>query len=260
MSPTTATRCSGTSVATDLVRRGHRAGPRHVPLRLELPRRSGGCGEGGGGSAFGADISADGRVVAFTDGHGRVDSDTNGRADAYLLLRATTAAGGLAPGRRRPLTVGCDPLVDLDDDARFLLVSCRDGAMAHPPVPDAIAHLFVLDLRRHTNTLVNRSTVTDPYVLGAALAADGRSVAFVGQVGSYGGLPADDLAVYLWRRGRGLVNLTPGSDDTWSHPALALSGDGSLMAFTTDSATISDQDPEDGTLQPQIDLYGVRVP
>ena len=250
-----------TSLATNMVRREDTGQGHDTFLWDWSTKKVRWVGEGGGGSAFGADISADGRVVAFTDGHGRVDSDTNGRADAYLLLRDKNrlrVVSHRADGGQ--LQVGCDPLVDLDDDARFLLVSCRDGAMADPPVPDATAHLFVVDLRRHTNTLVNRSTVADPYVLAAALADDGRSVAFVGQVGSYGGLPADDLAVYLWRRGRGLVNLTPGADDTWSDPALALSGDGSLVAFTTDSRTISDQDPEDGALQPQIDLFGVRVP
>jgi hypothetical protein len=77
---------------------------------------------------------------------------------------------------------------------------------------------------------------------------------------SCSGLPEDEGAVYVWRRGHGLVNLTPGADDVWSLPGLAVSGDGSFVAFTTDSRTISAQDPEDGSLQPQIDLFGVRAP
>jgi hypothetical protein len=38
-------------------------------------------------------------------------------------------------------------------------------------------------------------------------------------------------------------------------------GDGSLVAFTTDSRTISDQDPEDPIEGlPQEDLFGVELP
>ena len=141
-----------------------------------------------------------------------------------------------------------------------MLASCRDGAMADPVAPDAIAHLLLIDTKRGVNTLLNRSTAEYPFVMGAALADDGKTVAFASNGGSYGGLPADDKAVYVWRRGHGLTNSTPGLDDTWSDGALDLSGDGSLVIFTTDSRTLSDQDPDDGTLQPQTDLFGISVP
>ena len=39
----------------------------------------------------------------------------------------------------------------------------------------------------------------------------------------------------------------------------ALSGDGAYLAFTTDSPSISDQDPEDTAGPPQLDLFGVRA-
>ena len=248
------------SLATDLVRRKDTGQGEDTYLYDWSSRKVRWLGEGGGGSATASDISGDGRFVAFTDGHGRVEADTNGHADAYVFdrksgrfrLATREADGGL-------LTVGCDPLVDLSYTGRFLLVTCRDGDLADPAVPDAISHLWLVDRRHGTNTLVNPSTIADPYPFFAALSDDGRTVAFAGQVGSYGGLPADDEGVYAWRRGRPLRNLTPGTDRRWSHEALDLSGDGTLVMFSSDSPGLSDADPEDGTLQPQTDLFGVRL-
>ena len=108
---------------------------------------------------------------------------------------------------------------------------------------------------------MNPSSVADPAPDLVDMSDDGRTVTFVGHLGSYGGLPADEGAVYVWRRGHGLVNLTPGTDDIWSLPGLAVSGDGSLVAFTTDSRTISAEDPEDPIEGlPQDDLFGVVLP
>jgi hypothetical protein len=100
--------------------------------------------------------------------------------------------------------------------------------------------------------------VHDPIAI--SISGDGRTVAFVGSGGkSYGGLPVDEDAIFVWRRGHGLRNLTPGPNDPWYPYGFALSGDGSYLAFTTNSPTISDQDPEDTAGPPQLDLFGVRV-
>ena len=211
-------------------------------------------------AAYGASISADASVVAFVDFRAWVDGDDNGHSDAYLLLRTqgryrlvTHQAGG------GPLQRGCDGVEDVSADGRFVLVSCQDGAMASPAVPDAVSLLYLIDTKRGTTTLINPSTAEYPKAMAAAVSDDGRTVAFAGPIGSYGGLPGDDDAVYVWRRGHGLSNLTPGIDDSWTDWALDLSADGRLVVFTSAGRTLSDQDPEDGTLQPQIDLFGVTA-
>ena len=210
----------------------------------------------------GADISGDARYVAFLDGYRRVAGDKNPGPDVYLLDRRTNRLS-LATDRASgdPLTLGCAPFTDLSYDGRFLLVACNDGAIVDPPVADGNTHLVVLDRRRDRRWLVNPSSVADPAPDLVDMSDDGRTVTFVGHLGSFGGLPADEGAVDLWRRGHDLVNLTPGADDIWSLPGLAVSGDGSLVAFTTDSRTISDQDPEDPHRGlPQQDLFGVELP
>ncbi len=248
------------SLASDLVKRDLGDQSYHTFLYDWSARKVRYLGEGDI-APKGADISGDARYVAFLDGHRRVAGDESPGSDVYLLDRRTNRLS-LATDRASgdPLTLGCAPWVDLSYDGRFLLVSCHDGAIVDPPVADANTHVVVIDRLRDRRWLVNPSPDPDPAPDLVDMSDDGRSVTFVGHLGSYGGLPADEGAVYLWRRGHGLVNLTPGVDDLWSLPGLAVSGDGSFVAFTTDSRTISDQDPEDGTLQPQVDLFGVRLP
>ena len=127
----------------------------------------------------------------------------------------------------------------ISDDGRFVLAVCNDGEMADPAMPDAIGHLWLVDRRRQTNVLVNPA-VHDPANLNPeekvpmeiAISSDGSTVAFVGPAGnSYDGLPLDEDAIYVWRRGQGLENLTPGPYDPWYPYGFALSGDGSYLAF-----------------------------
>ena len=249
------------SLAGDLVQRDLGDTSTHTFLYDWSSRKVRYLGGEGNPAPKGADISGDARYVAFVDGHRRVAGDKNPGPDVYLLDRRTNRLS-LATDRASgdPLTLGCAPFTDLSYDGRFLLVACHDGAIVDPPVADGNTHLVVIDRRRDRRWLVNPSSVADPAPDLVDMSDDGRTVTFVGHLGSYGGLPDDEGAVYLWRRGHGLVNLTPGADDIWSLPGLAVSGDGSFVAFTTDSRTLSDQDPEDGTIQPQIDLFGVRVP
>jgi Tol biopolymer transport system component len=256
------------SQATNLLRKDLEEGDFRTYLFDWSSRRVSRLGDVGG-APHSADISGDGRVAIYLDARDRARGDRNGRPDVYALDRAS--------GRRElvtrradgtPLvTAGCYDTMAVSDDGRFVLAVCNDGAMADPAVPDETGHLWLVDRRRRTNVLVN-PVVWDPGDLNPreklpmeiAISGDGRTVAFVGSGGkSYGGLPVDEDAIFVWRRGHGLRNLTPGPNDPWYPYGFALSGDGSYLAFTTNSPTISDQDPEDTAGPPQLDLFGVRV-
>ena len=256
------------SLASNLLRRDLEEGDYRTYLFDWSSQRVSRLGDVGG-APHSADISADGSVAIYLDAHDRAREDRNGRPDVYVLDRSS--------GRRQLVSRRADgtPLVDagcydtmaISDDGRFALAVCNDGEMAEPAVSDALGHLWLVDRRRQTNVLVNPA-VHDPanlnpeekFPLEIAISGDGSTVAFVGSTGnSYGGLPLDEDAIYVWRRGHGLENLTPGPDDPWYPYGFALSGDGSYLAFTTNSSTISDQDPEDAAGPPQLDLFGVRV-
>jgi Tol biopolymer transport system component len=200
-------------------------------------------------------ISGDGRFIAFYTGGAQISSDTNHAMDGYLFKRPTnsferftrTATGG-------QLAIGCDTVgLDISYTGRYALASCRDGAMASPPVPNKSTHLWRIDRSLRTNQLVNQTPSDYSAVYGASISDDGGRVLFSVGAGSYGGNPPDVWDnLYLWRLGSAVQALTPSETDWWSHYTTELSGDGRLALFSSNSPYISNQDLNDPY---QTDLF-----
>jgi Tol biopolymer transport system component len=204
-------------------------------------------------------ISGDGRYIAFYTGGAQLPSDTNHAMDGYLFKRATlsferftrTAAG-------QQLRIGCDPVgLDISYTGRYVLASCRDGAMASPAVPDKSSHLWRIDRSLRTSRLVNQTPSDYSAVWGASISDDGSRVLFSARAGSYGGNPPDVWDnLYLWRLGSTVRALTPGETDWWWNFTTELSGNGRFALFSSNSPWISSQDLNDPY---QTDLFLMDV-
>jgi Tol biopolymer transport system component len=165
------------STATDLVP-GDTNGERDIFVRdrgtgtTELVSVGAG-GAPANGLSGGADISGDGRFVAFlSEASNLVAGDDNGRFDAFVRNRAagTTELVSLAPDGRR-LSVDSIEL-SISDDGRF--VAWRAGVTG---APDPV---FVRDRRQGTTVLASVAPPGVPLsdAFGPAISGDGRFVAF----------------------------------------------------------------------------------
>jgi Tol biopolymer transport system component len=215
--------------------------------------------------ARGADlgrISGDGQVVLFFTGARMVRGDRDDLPEPYLYLRRSDGYRRLAhEASGAPLRAACDPVGhDLSYTGRFAVFSCRDGRIIEPPVPDKSSHLFWVDHRRDDYRLLNVSPSDPSAVFGAAISGDGSRVVYAADGGSYGGLPAETNSnLYGWERGAGVTNLTPGESAWWGHYTQEISGDGSVIVFTTDDPALSDEDLDVG-YEHQTDLFWRRMP
>ena len=152
----------------------------------------------------------------------------------------------------------CDPVeIDVSHDGRYVVGSCSDGAMASPAVADKNLHLWLIDRKRRTNTLLNPSTWEDSSVSAVSVSDDGRSVLFGSSTSSFAGTPEDmGSNVYLWRRGAGITLVTPGAEalQWWPPTDVELTADGREGVFISDNLEISDDDAPG----PESEAYVVR--
>jgi len=183
-------------------------------------------------------ISADGRFVAFSSGQQLVPADANGNIDVYVRDMAKAPAeagaytlvsaldGGETPAAYVPPIFsfpGTDPGSDVSPGVAISAdgsrVAFRTDAESDLPAGGSLdtppAQIFVRDLAARTTRLVTAAREpdtgpmgTDPAggALGAALSADGTTVAWTGrnaaaQTRFLGGENIDPtFNYYLWRR------------------------------------------------------------
>ncbi len=183
-------------------------------------------------------ISADGRFVAFSSGQQLVAADANGNIDVYVrdmskppggagayILVSALDGGETAATYTPPLFSfpGTDPGADVspgvaisaDGSKVAFRTEAQSNLPAGPAVDTPAAQIFVRDLATQTTKLVTSARLPDSGLmgadpaggaLGAALSADGTTVAWTGrnaaaQTRFLGGENVDPtFNYYLWRR------------------------------------------------------------
>ena len=251
------------SQAMDLVRGGPDEGERG-DTRLYLydwsSRRVRLLAEQPGGPQAHA-ISADGRTVVVTVNDALVDGDQPVE-DAYVLRRPRRGER-LGSWRRyepeRPAGAaydGCSAMVDVTADGSAFVAQCNSGGTGAPGGGDVRVYRF--DRRTGRSVVVDRGPAGNPGALAVSMSDDGRTIALVEPVVALDGATADSELddVFVWRQGSGLSLWTVGFDPDWDHYGLELSGDGSRLAFTSASDTMSDRDLNG---EQQVDLFLSRL-
>src|SRR5262245_22104251 len=140
-----------------------------------------GDGHSGIGLNNGADISDDGRFVAFvSDATNFAQRDTNGNTDVFVHDRVTGTTELISRGLDGNPATGRD--VEISGDGRFVaFASSAQNLVPNHPEFNLFAHIYVYD--RQTQT-IERVDVSDNGVLGnsdainLAISDDGRYIAF----------------------------------------------------------------------------------
>ncbi len=204
-------------------------------------RADGAAGALGNGNSEDADVTADGRFVAFeTLAANFGDGDANALSDIFVrdLVAGTTRLVSRAPGAAGARTGGRDPVISGDGKvAGFLTTSALlglDGATFAVAVRDLTAATTVVASRASGST----GALPDEWVDIGSLSSDGSLIAFSSRattLGAVGG-PDDEIAwvrriaanetVLIGRRDGAAGALLHGSA---RHPSL--SGDGTCAAF-----------------------------
>lgn len=140
-----------------------------------------GAGEQGNGDSYGPAISADGRYVAFTSSAANLTpGDTNGELDVFVRDRVTHTTvlvssgphGALGDGPSvAPSISGDGRRVAFESDADNLVEGDTNGT------GDVFVHDVVTGLTRRLS-VEGHGTQTESPSFGAAISADGTSVAF----------------------------------------------------------------------------------
>ena len=141
----------------------------------------GSAGEQGNGDSYGPAISADGRYVAFTssasnlapgDGNDQLDIFVRDRVARTTVLVSTGPHGALGDGPSvAPSISGDGRLVAFESDAANLVEGDTNGT------GDVFLHDVVTGITRRLS-VEGHGTQTESPSFGAAISADGRSVAF----------------------------------------------------------------------------------
>jgi Tol biopolymer transport system component len=220
-----------------------------------LVSRANGLGPGGDNHSEFSDISGDGRYVAFQSRAKNLsDEDDDVFIDVFVrdtIANTTTlvsrATGGAAAN-------GDAELPSISTDGRYVAFESNAENLSGDDV--AAYDVFVRDLVTGTTTLVSRQTGTAPMnggdgqSFGPSISADGRYVAFYSDADN---LSDDDVnsvsnvfvrdtvanTTTLVSRQSGVAPMN-GADFPSYNPSL--SGDGRIVAFTSDGKNLSADD------------------
>ncbi|MET9828331.1 hypothetical protein ABZ078_03295 [Streptomyces sp. NPDC006385] len=209
-----------------------------------------------GGGSHRAEISGDGRYVAFVSrAKNLVDWSEPPHPyadDMYVHDRRT--------GRTERVSIAADggsgsvfDSFDMSRDGRYVAFTASSGRMEGDPADQTLA--YVVDRRTGTAERISDHVPSDWYVASVTLSADGSHLAYV-QRHPRGG--RHELWLADLRTGeRKLVNATPEGHPTHGSPAGAtLSEDGSLVAY---SSFDEDVVPEAPTYTWELYLYDGRT-
>lgn len=208
----------------------------------------------GNGESLHPSLSADGRWVAFDSRADNLDrADPNVRADIYVKDLVT---GGLTLASTSPDGVvgdGYSIRPSLSGDGRLVAFQSV-AANLHPVDLDTTTDVFVKDLVTGEVRLASAVSTARGLVkgnaasYGAALSGDGTAVAFTSIATNLH--PADtdpDADVYHKDLVTGALTLVSAAGDrsgTRHSYAPAISADGRFVAFLSDAADLSPEDPD----------------
>ncbi len=213
--------------------------------------RSGGA-QATGADTFSVALSADGRYAAFDSEASVVTPDGNGDRDVFVhdrvtgdTVRVSVATGGAEAdgpfGSRGPSISRDGRYVVFESDAANLVAGDTNGVsdvFLHDRATGRTSRVSLSSLNAQTATPSGASPISSGI---AALSADGRVVAFSSTAATLVGGDTNQLRDVFVRDTRmfvrGLVSITE-SGDQIAQPATgrpAVSGNGRVMAFTTDA-------------------------
>ncbi len=189
-------------------------------------------------------LSFNGRYVVFTStASGLVGGDTNGRArDVFrkdLVTGAITIVSRDSAGAAPTAGVTGDPSISADG-SRVAFTSGDAPLVASDT--NGVADIYVADLRTRSINLISRTAagVQSPAATGhASISADGRAVAFEGDVAASVLAPADIDSlpdIYVARIAPPTITLVsqpPGGQPDATACLPSLSGTGARVAFTS---------------------------
>jgi Tol biopolymer transport system component len=220
-----------------------------------------GDGSPSDGESGAADVSDDGRFVAFVsaasnlvaeDGDTLPDIFVRDRRLGVTTLESVTTDGTKAQGSCSSPTLSADGAV-------LAFASCASNLVGGPPQPCLTANVFVRDRLEHTTTVISTGLDGQPSYgsSGPRLSADGRHVAFSSIVAQDPRLPIASSSGNVFLRDlelqvTQLVNVD--SDGQWLDPYTdsAVSRDGRFVAFgkSTEIQPAYVRDMLEGTTQP----------
>jgi Tol biopolymer transport system component len=194
-----------------------------------------GTGAQANSESFGASISADGHLVAFTSyASNLVGSDTNGSGDVFVknttsgaVTLVSSAAGGTHGN-------GYSHGASISADGQYVMFTSNSTNLVAGDV-DGIANLFVKNTLTGDVTCVTQGFAVSEYYTPSTMSADGRYVVFASNADvMHDGLDGEN-SIYRRDVQTGELNrvLGAGQGAYLGHDALATSGDGRYVVFTT---------------------------
>jgi Tol biopolymer transport system component len=224
-----------------------------------VSRASGASGPSADKDSAHPSISADGRFVAFnSDATNLSGEDEKTSTDVFVrdLQAGTTALVSRASGPAGTPSDGSAFDPSISADGRFVAFSSTGTNLSDEDAPGDFQDVFVRDRQTNTTTLVSRASATatgdgpvaDTVSFAASISADGRIVAFVSRARNLSDDDRDATEdVFVRDLQARTTTLVSRASDTVGAAAAdqscgspSISGDGRLVAFTSDAANLDE--------------------
>jgi Tol biopolymer transport system component len=224
-----------------------------------VSRPSGASGPAADKDSAHPSISADGRFVAFnSDATNLSGEDEKTSTDVFVrdLQAGTTALVSRASGPAGTPSDGSAFDPSISADGRFVAFSSTGTNLSDEDAPGDFQDVFVRDRQTNTTTLVSRASATatgdgpvaDTVSFAASISADGRIVAFVSRARNLSDDDRDATEdVFVRDLQARTTTLVSRASDTVGAAAAdqssgspSISGDGRLVAFTSDAANLDE--------------------
>jgi hypothetical protein len=209
-----------------------------------------------------ADISADGRLVAFSsDATNLTRADRDRHSDVYVrnLHSSTTTLVSRASGPAGAKANGNSVITAISADGRFVLFTSSATNLS-PDDTDRRDDAYVRDLVTGTTTLVSRASgaagpKADRSASGAAISGDGRVVVFDSSADDLSADATDGTNSQVYVRDLAtqtttLVSTSNGVTANAGAGATSISTDGRVVAFESKATNLSPDDTDGG-----VDAY-----
>ena len=196
-------------------------------------------------ASFNAELSADGRLVAFISNSGDlVSGDTNGDPDAFVHDRETGVTSRVSVGDGELQANGGGTNISISPDGRLVAFSSFATNLVAGDTNDS-ADVFVRDRTAETTERISLDSAggqADADSFLPSVSADGRLVAFASSANNLGGTANAFTDVFLHDRQTGSTALLSGgvgsaAGDGHSFPP-AISADGCFVAFTSGATNL----------------------